>query len=149
MRYNSLWLWRWLLHRMLKKWLPPVNRLIWQHNRNVIWRRESAKKRINSTSSSQFAALPLVKPVVSFAHTIINWHSCSVAKSAWCLPFKKNPKISQFFFQLTSCNFKVLRNNNHHVPMSHDQFVLLGQTSSEPWICVYSFLLDHIQMAEA
>ena len=30
----------------------------------------------------QFAAPPLVKPVVWFARAVVNWRSCSVAKSA-------------------------------------------------------------------
>ena len=39
-------------------------RLIKQHEGNVSWQRESARKGLNATSSAQFAALPLVKPVV-------------------------------------------------------------------------------------
>ena len=52
------------------------------NNGNVIWRRKSAQKGLNSTSSAQFAAQPLVNPVVWFAHAIVNWRSRSVAKSA-------------------------------------------------------------------
>ena len=58
------------------------NRVIWQQNENVIWRRESARKGLNSTSGTQFGTLPLVKPVVWFACAVVNWRSRSVAKSA-------------------------------------------------------------------
>ena len=57
-------------------------RVIWQQNENVIWRRESARKGLNSTSGTQFGTLPLVKPVVWFACAVVNWRSRSVAKSA-------------------------------------------------------------------
>ena len=43
---------------------------------------KSARKGLNATSSAQFAALPLVKPVVWFARAGVNWRSRSVAKSA-------------------------------------------------------------------
>ena len=59
-------------------------RLIWQRDGNVSWRRESARKGLNTTSCAQFAALPLVKPVVWFARAVVNWCSRSVAKSAYC-----------------------------------------------------------------
>ena len=49
---------------------------------NVSWRRESARKGLNMTSGAQFAALPLVKPVVSFVRAVVNWRSRSIAKSA-------------------------------------------------------------------
>ena len=42
---------------------------------------------LNSTSGAQFAALPLVKPVVWFARAVFNWRSCSVTKSAYLLPW--------------------------------------------------------------
>ena len=48
-----------------------------------IWRRESARKGLNSTSGAQFAALPLVKLVVWFAPAVVNWRSRSVAKTAY------------------------------------------------------------------
>ena len=38
-------------------------------------------ERTNATSCAQFAALPLVKPVVWFARAVVNWHSRFVAKS--------------------------------------------------------------------
>ena len=51
-----------------------VSRKSWHHcwpdlaqDGNVSWRRESARKGLNTTSGAQFAALPLVKPVVWFA----------------------------------------------------------------------------------
>ena len=47
-----------------------------------IYRRESARKELNSTSGAQFDTLPLVKPVVWFARAVVNWRSRSVAKSA-------------------------------------------------------------------
>ena len=50
---------------------------------NVIWRREIARKGLNSTSGPRFAAQPLVKPVVWFARAVVNWRSRSVAKSAY------------------------------------------------------------------
>ena len=43
---------------------------------------------LNSTSGAQFAALPLVKPVVWFARAVFNWRSCSVTKSAYLLPWR-------------------------------------------------------------
>ena len=48
------------------------NGLIQQQNGNVIWRRQSARKGLNSTSGAQFAAQPLVKPVVWFARAVVN-----------------------------------------------------------------------------
>ena len=57
-------------------------RLIQQQNVNVIWWQESTQKGLKSTSGAQFASLALIKPVVWFAHVVINWCSCSVAKSA-------------------------------------------------------------------
>ena len=47
--------------------------------RTVIWRQESARKGLNSTSGAQFASQPLVKPVVWFARAVFNWPSRSVA----------------------------------------------------------------------
>ena len=47
---------------------------------NVIWRRVSARKGRNSTSGTQFSALPLVNPVVWFARAVVNRRSHSVAK---------------------------------------------------------------------
>ena len=40
---------------------------------------------LKSTSGAQFAAVQLVKPVVWFAHAVVNWRSRSVAKSAQSL----------------------------------------------------------------
>ena len=60
-------------------------RMILQQNGSVSWRRESARKGLNTTSGAQFAALPLVKPVVWFARVVVNWRSRSIAKSAWYL----------------------------------------------------------------
>ena len=40
---------------------------------------------LKSTSGAQFAAVLLVKPVVWFAHAVVNWRSRSVAKSAQSL----------------------------------------------------------------
>ena len=57
-------------------------RLIQQQNENVIWRRESAQKGLNSTSGTQFAALTLVNPVVRFTLAVVNWRLRSFAKSA-------------------------------------------------------------------
>ena len=42
-------------------------------------------KGLSSTSSAQFASQPLVKPVVWFVRTVIEWHSHSIAKSAYYL----------------------------------------------------------------
>ena len=48
-----------------KQEVPTLyNRLIWQEDGNVSRGRESARKGLNTTSGVQFAALPLVKPVV-------------------------------------------------------------------------------------
>ena len=58
-------------------------RLLQQQNGNVIWRRESARKGISSTSGAQFVAQPLVKPVVWFARAVVHWRSRPVAKSAY------------------------------------------------------------------
>ena len=44
--------------------------------------RERARKGLNATSGAQFAALPLVKPVVWLARAVVNWRPRSVAKSA-------------------------------------------------------------------
>ena len=49
----------------------------------------------NMTSSAQFATLPLAKPVVWFARAIVNWHSCSFAKSVYSLPLQ-----SKYLFTL-------------------------------------------------
>ena len=57
-------------------------RLISQQNRDARWRRESAQKVLNATSGAQFAALPLVKPLVWFSDLFVNWRSRFVAKSA-------------------------------------------------------------------
>ena len=51
----------------------------------ISWQRESARKGLNAISDAQFAALPLVKPVVWFARVVVNWRSRSIAKSAWYL----------------------------------------------------------------
>ena len=51
----------------------------------VSWRRESARKGPNTTSIAQFAALPLVKPVVWFSRPFVKWRSRSIAKSAYLL----------------------------------------------------------------
>ena len=40
-------------------------------NENVSGGQESARKGLNSTSGAQFAALPLVKPIVLFARTVV------------------------------------------------------------------------------
>ena len=67
---------------------PQSSKGLWRHGcrhhfiGNVIWRRESARKGLNSNSGAQFVVLPLVKPVVWFARTVVNWRSRSVAKSA-------------------------------------------------------------------
>ena len=72
----------------------PYIRLILQQDGNVIWRRESARKGLNTISGAQFAALPLVKPVVWFARAF-NWLSRSVANQPIDLtrppPSSKNP----------------------------------------------------------
>ena len=61
-----------------------ARRLIQQQKGNVSWQRETFRKGLNVTSGAQLiAALPLVKPVVWFVLTVINWCSCSVAKSAY------------------------------------------------------------------
>ena len=76
-----------VVHSILRKTLDPplkqYNRLIWQQDGNVSWRRESARRRLNTTSGAQFSPLPLVKPDVLFARTVVNWRSRSVAKSAY------------------------------------------------------------------
>ena len=48
----------------------------------ISWQRESARKGLNAIFDAQFAALPLVKPVVWFARVVVNWRSRSIAKSA-------------------------------------------------------------------
>ena len=70
-----------------------------KQNGNVIWRRESARKGLNSTSGAQFAALSLVKPVVWFARAVVNWRSRSVAKSAyyWIDWLTRSWRWSEFF----------------------------------------------------
>ena len=51
---------------------------------NVIWERESARKGLNATSGTQFAALPLVKPVYRSAHARCRYSPCVVlTKSAY------------------------------------------------------------------
>ena len=62
---------------------PSLNRL-WFSNRTgmSVDDGKSARKGLNATSGAQFAALPLVKPVVWFARAVVNWRSRSVAKSA-------------------------------------------------------------------
>ena len=45
------------------RFLSFLNKLIKQQDRNVSWQRESKRKGLNITSSAQFAAVPLVKPV--------------------------------------------------------------------------------------
>ena len=57
-----------------------------QQDGKVIWRQASARKGLNSTSGTQFAALPLVSPVVWFARAVVNRRSRSVAKSAYFQP---------------------------------------------------------------
>ena len=47
-------------------------RMTLQQNGSVSWRRERARKGLNTTSGAQFAALPLVKPVW-FARVVVNW----------------------------------------------------------------------------
>ena len=80
--------------------MNPI-RPIWRQNGNVIWRRESARKGLNSTSGAQFAAQPLVKPVVWFARPVVNWRSRSVAmhKSAyyWIEWLTRSRRWSEFF----------------------------------------------------
>ena len=71
------------IHWKKKLGQREFNRLIWQQNGNVISRRESARIGLISTSGAQFAAQPLVKPVVWFARAVINWRSRLVAKSAY------------------------------------------------------------------
>ena len=44
--------------------------------------RRARGKDLNTTSGAQFAALPLVNPVVWFERAVVNWRSRSVAKSA-------------------------------------------------------------------
>ena len=63
---------------------------------NVIWRRESARKGLNSTSGAQFAALTLVKPIVWFVRAVVNWSSRSVAKSA-CV-YKADTFCTRIFY---------------------------------------------------
>ena len=53
----------WVPQRFLRSVKLLSNRLIWQQDGNVIRRRESARKGLNSTFGAQFSALPLVKPV--------------------------------------------------------------------------------------
>ena len=59
-------------------------RIDWFSNRTgtSFVRRERARKGLNSTAGAQFAAQPLVKPVVWFARAVVNWSFRSVAKSA-------------------------------------------------------------------
>ena len=60
---------------------PLLNiRPIKEQDGNVSSRRESKQKGLNTTSGTQFAALPSVKPVVWFARAVVNWRSSSVAK---------------------------------------------------------------------
>ena len=55
---------------------------------------DDGKARRNMTSSAQFAALPLAKPVARFAHAVVNWHSRSVAKSVYSLPLQSKYLIT-------------------------------------------------------
>ena len=66
--------------RMHKKYLKNVGRCwnnSWFSNRTGT----SVDDGTNTTSCAQFAALPLVKPVIWFARPVVNWRSRSVAKS--------------------------------------------------------------------
>ena len=71
--------------------IPPTHETSESSHRNirmifhffVSWRREGARKGLNAISGAQFAALPLVKPVVWFARVVVNWRSRSIAKSAY------------------------------------------------------------------
>ena len=56
---------------------------------------DNGKAHRNMTSGAQFASLPLPKPVVWFLHSIVNWHSHSVAKSVYSLPLQ-----SKYLFTL-------------------------------------------------
>ena len=49
-----------------------VIKLIKRQNGNVIWRRQSARKGLNSASGDKFAAQLFFKPVVSFARAVVN-----------------------------------------------------------------------------
>ena len=62
---------------------------------NVIWRRESARKRLNLTSGVKFVPLPLVNPVVWFARAVVNRCSRSVAKLRR-YKMRKAKKIARF-----------------------------------------------------
>ena len=78
------WLWPWHLTSLEQRLAVRARRLIQQQKGNVSWQRETLRKGLNVTSGAQLiAALPLVKPVVWFVLTVINWCSCSVAKSAY------------------------------------------------------------------
>ena len=77
------WLWPWHLTSLEQRLAVRARRLIQQQKENVSWQWETFRKGLNVTSGAQLmAALPLVKPVVWFVLTVVNWCSCSVAKSA-------------------------------------------------------------------
>ena len=58
-------------------------KLILQQNGNVIWRQESARKGLNTTSGALFVAQRLVKPIIWFARAVVTWRSPTAAKSAY------------------------------------------------------------------
>ena len=54
---------------------PPVVRLGWFSNRTGTSVADGKARGKDTTSGAQFAALPLVKPVVWFARAVVNWLS--------------------------------------------------------------------------
>ena len=82
-------------------------------------KRESTRKGLNSTSGAQFATLPLVKPVVSFARAVVNWRSRSVAKSAYC-----NETLRRLLFTRASCSSTYGKNSiAHRGPVLWNAFI--------------------------
>ena len=62
---------------------PSLNRLCFSKKTGMsVDDGKSARKGLIATCGAQFAALPLVKPVVWFAHAVVNWGCRSVANSA-------------------------------------------------------------------
>ena len=79
---HYLWFWKQRKVRASLK-VRHRNTIGWFSNRTgTSFDDGKARKGLNTTSGTQFAALPLVKSVVWFARAVVNWRSRSVAKSA-------------------------------------------------------------------
>ena len=130
----------------------PHNRLIYQQEGNVSWRRESAQKGLNPASRAQFAALPYVKPVVWFARAVINysWRACSQAISLlWnpfaksCAPLRRWTRNFKFVFSKNVINTKLKTTlKNSILRESLATFLVSWETECEAiWT---KFLIQHV-----